>query len=193
MTNLDKITTHFSDIRREISLASRTVIFFTWMCCRYISSDTIVVSSARHPSSIMMKYSSVSVLIYSPGILHTTISLPSCASITAVSSNDSNTTVGDVASSCLIFILFRIPSTHALPLIDPSNFYFSNINNRRASLFYSQVSDTYARGPMASRLCIWVIYFMTASAPFWGDFFSPFFGEYCVIRKCDIIFWNSSL
>ena len=162
---------------------------FTWMCCLYICGDTIAISYFRRTSSSMITSSSMSALRYAPYMFNTAIYLPLCTFITAVRSSNFNDMVGDLASSFLIFVIFRLLSAHALPLIDLSCFYLKNIGDLGGSLICSLVSDPYARCSMASWLCIWVISFMTASAPFFGYFFSPLFSYYCVIVKCDILFW----
>ena len=163
------------------------------MCCQYISGATIAMSYARRIYNIMMTSFSMSAVSYAPGILYTATSFPLYAPITAVSNNNSNAMVGDVASSFLVFVVYQLPSAHALPLIEPSCFYFRRIKDLSDSLFCSQVSYQYTRVSMASLLCSWVISFMTASAPFLGYFFSPFSDECCVIRKCNILFCNYSL
>ena len=125
-------------------------------------------------------------------MLHTATYLPPCTSITSVRNNYPNAAVYYVESSFLIFVVYRLPYAHALPLIYPFSLSFSKINNIRASLFCSQVCEPYAKGSMESLLYSWVFYFMTAAAPFWGDFFIPFFSDHCVIIKCDIMCCNSS-
>ena len=111
------------------------------------------MGSSRRPFSIIINYLPMSVLKYAPSMLYTATYLPLCASVTSVINNESNSTVGDVASSFLIFVLFLLPSAHALPLVVLARFYFWNINNLRDYLLCSYISYPYARGSMASLLC----------------------------------------
>ena len=111
------------------------------------------MSSARRIYNIMMTSFSMSAVSYAPGILYTATSFPLCAPITAVSNNNSNSMVGDVASSFLVFVVYQLPSAHALISIELSCFYFRKVKDLRDSLFCSQVSDQYTRVSMASLLC----------------------------------------
>eukprot|EP00957_Ditylum_brightwellii_P161609 12304294-Ditylum_brightwellii.AAC.1 len=68
----------------------------------------------------------MSTLRYVSGMLVTTTSCPSLASITPVKSTESVATVGDAASSLVYHPICLLPFSHALHFILPSCFSFIN-------------------------------------------------------------------
>ena len=77
---------------------------------------------------------------YAPGIAYVPISLPSWALISNVAIRDSRDAVGEATnSSCLMYILYLLPSTQYLPFMTPFHFSFMRFTSGRSFFFSMSV------------------------------------------------------
>ena len=70
----------------------------------YNDGSTLIVSSDKGPSSIMIKYLSISACTYAPGISKHDTSISSYDYMSAVRNNDYAETIGEVLSSLLMYV-----------------------------------------------------------------------------------------
>ena len=94
---------------------------------RYTFEYISTIIRANCTFSIIIKSSSKSVCIYSPGMSMVATSLISCSSISDIIIIAYRDNVGDVSYSFIIYSCYFIPSSHAHPLILPSLLSVGNI------------------------------------------------------------------
>ena len=135
---------------------STYITFLTLSCITKISYSefTSHIMSTNPPSNFMCtKLSSGSdVWRYATGTSKVCSALPSWASINNDANSTSNAMVGDVASYCSIYVRWRLPSAHVLPLILPHHFSLIRLTALSAIYFYWRDMIAASWGPKTPRL-----------------------------------------